>query len=67
MMYKAIGYYSKKEYMIGRTVAEVMRLLQQEYPNPRRGVKSLKGSVNNLYAEPLKIVDMTGRDRQYQH
>ncbi|WP_349533880.1 hypothetical protein [Leuconostoc citreum] len=66
MMYKAIGYYSKNEYMIGRTVAEVMRLLQQEYPNPRLGVKSLKGSVNNLYAEPLKIVDMTGSDTQYK-
>lgn len=66
-MYKAVGYYSQNEYMVGKTVAEVMRLLQKTYPNPKRGVISLKGGVNHLYAEPLKIVDMTGRDRQYQH
>ncbi|MBZ5961349.1 hypothetical protein KII94_08740 [Leuconostoc gelidum subsp. gasicomitatum] len=65
-MYKAIGYYSKNDYMTGRSVAEVMRLLQKAYPNPKRGAMSLKGSTTKLYGEPLKIVDMTGRDRQYQ-
>ncbi|MCK8605656.1 hypothetical protein LNP18_06010 [Leuconostoc citreum] len=65
-MYKAIGYYSRNEYMIGQTPANVMRALQTAYPNSKRGAMSLKGTPNHLYPEPLKIVDMTGQDRQYQ-
>ncbi|CCF27540.1 hypothetical protein [Leuconostoc citreum] len=34
-MYKAVGYYSQNEYMVGKTVAEVIRLLQKAYPKPK--------------------------------
>ncbi|MGR8823279.1 hypothetical protein [Leuconostoc citreum] len=64
-MYKAVGYYSQNEYMVGKTVAEVMRLLQKKYPTPRYGIKSFKSSANNFYAEALKIVDESEMDMQY--
>lgn len=64
-MYKAVGYYSQNEYMVGQSVAEVMRLLQKAYPNPKRGAITSKGSTSGLYGEPLKIVDETGYDKQY--
>lgn len=64
-MYKARGYYSDNEYMVGQSVAEVMRLLQKAYPNPKRGAIKSKRSTSSLYGEPLKIVDMAGRDKEY--
>lgn len=66
-MYKAIGYYSGNEYMVGRSVAEVMRLLQKAYPNSKHRTITSRGSTSGLYGEPLKIVDLTGKDKQYRN
>lgn len=60
IMYKAVGWHSKNEYMIGTTLADVMRKLQKEYPAPRRTM-----STQQIYSEPLRIIDETGKDKQY--
>ena len=61
-MYKAVGWHSQNEYMVGNSLADVMRKLQKEYPSRRtqRGF-----GVQQLYAEPLRIIDETGKDKQY--
>lgn len=51
MTVKAIGYYSKDVYMMGKSKAEVLRKLQEAFPSPGRGQKTV--SSNNLYPEAL--------------
>lgn len=63
MMYKAVGWYSQNEYMAGNSLADVMRKLQKKYPAPRHSSRGL--STQHLYGEPLKIIDLTGKNRQY--
>ncbi|GDZ82899.1 hypothetical protein LCIT_01410 [Leuconostoc citreum] len=62
-MYKAVGWHSKNEYVIGSTLADVMRKLQKEYPAPRRTSRGL--STQQIYSEPLRIIDESGKDKQY--
>lgn len=62
-MYKAVGWHSQNEYMAGNSVADVMRKLQKEYPAPRRTSRGF--STQHIYGEPLRIIDETGKDRQY--
>lgn len=62
-MYKAVGWNSQNEYMIGNTLADVMRKLQKEYPALRRTSRGM--STQQLYSEPLRIIDETGKDKQY--
>lgn len=62
-MYKAVGWHSKNEYMIGNSLADVMRKLQKEYPAPRRTSRGM--STQQIYSEPLRIIDETGKDKQY--
>lgn len=62
-MYKAVGWHSKNEYMMGNTLADVMRKLQKEYPAPRHTSRGL--STQHIYGEPLRIIDVTGNDKQY--
>jgi hypothetical protein len=62
-MYKAVGWHSKNEYMIGTTLADVMRKLQKKYPAPRRTSRGM--STQQIYSEPLRIIDETGKDKQY--
>lgn len=56
IMYKAVGRHSQNEYMIGNTVADVMRKLQKEYPAPRQTSRS--SSTLHIYSEPLKIISV---------
>lgn len=63
IMYKAVGWHSQNEYMIGNTVADVMRKLQKEYPAPRRTSRGL--STQQIYSERLRIIDVSGKDKQY--
>jgi hypothetical protein len=62
-MYKAVGWHSQNEYMVGNTLADVMRKLQKEYPAPRRTSRGL--STQHIYGEPLRIIDVIGNDKQY--
>lgn len=62
-MYKAVGWNSQNEYMIGNTLADVMRKLQKEYPAPRRTSRGM--STQQIYSESLRIIDETGKDKQY--
>lgn len=54
-MYKAVGWHSQNEYMVGNTLADVMRKLQKEYPAPRQTSRGL--SRRHIYGEPLIIID----------
>lgn len=63
IMYKAVGWHSQNEYMVGNTLADVMRKLQKEYPAPRRTSRGL--STQQSYSEPLRIIDESGKDKQY--
>lgn len=49
--------------MAGNSLADVMRKLQKKYPAPRRTSRGL--STQHIYGEPLKIIDVTGNDKQY--
>lgn len=62
-MYKAVGWHSKNEYMAGNTIADVMRKLQKEYPAPRRTSRGM--STQQIYSEPLRIIDQSGKDKHY--
>ncbi|MBK0041635.1 hypothetical protein FGL85_07655 [Leuconostoc pseudomesenteroides] len=62
-MYKAVGWHSRNEYMTGNSLADVMRKLQKEYPAPRRTSRGM--STRHIYSEPLRIIDETGKDKQY--
>ena len=62
-MYKAVGWNSQNEYMIANTLADVMRKLQKEDPAPRRTSRGM--STQQIYSEPLRIIDETGKDKQY--
>lgn len=62
-MFKAVGWYSQNEYMVGNTLADVLRKLQKEYPAPKR--TSMGQSNPHIYGEPLRIIDETGKDKQY--
>jgi len=63
IMYKAVGWHSKNEYMIGNTLADVMRKLQKEYPAPKRTSRGM--STQQINREPLRNIDETGKDKQY--
>lgn len=62
-MYKAVGWHSQNVYMTGNSLAEVMRKLQEKYPVPKRTSKGL--NTQQIYNEPLRIIDETGQDKQY--
>ena len=62
-MYKAVGWHSQNEYMAGNSLVDVMRKLQKEYPAPRRTSRGM--STRHIYSEPLRIIDETGKDKQY--
>lgn len=62
-MYKAVGWHSQNVYMTGNSLAEVMRKLQEKYPAPKRTSKGL--NTQQIYNEPLRIIDETGQDKQY--
>lgn len=64
-MYKAVGWHSKNEYMIGNSLADVMRKLQKEYPEPRRTSRGF--STQQIYSEPLRIIDVSGKDKNYKY
>jgi hypothetical protein len=64
-MYKAVGWHSKNEYMIGNSLADVMRKLQKEYPAPRRTSRGF--STQQIYSEPLRIIDVSGKDKNYKY
>lgn len=64
-MYKAVGWNSQNEYMIGNTLADVMRKLQKEYPAPRRTSRGM--STQQIYSEPLRIIDVSGKDKNYKY
>lgn len=50
-MFKAIGYNSGTLYATGKTRADVLRTLQEAYPNPKNG-----GSERRFYPEPLILI-----------
>ena len=64
-MYKAVGWNSQNEYMICNTLADVMRKLQKEYPAPRRTSRGF--STQQIYSEPLRIIDVSGKDKNYKY
>lgn len=64
-MYKAVGWHSQNEYMVGNTLADVMRILQKEYPAPRRTSRGF--STQQIYNEPLRIIDVSGKDKNYKY
>ena len=64
-IYKAVGWHSKNEYMIGNTLADVMRKLQKGYPAPRRTSRGF--STQQIYSEPLRIIDVSGKDKNYKY
>lgn len=64
-MYKAVGWYSQNEYMAGNKLADVMRKLQKEYPAPRRTSRGF--STQQIYSEPLRIIDVSGKDKNYKY
>lgn len=62
-MYKAVGWHSQNVYVRGNSIADVMRKLQEKYPAPKRTSRGF--STQQIYSEPLKIIDETGHDKQY--
>lgn len=62
-MYKAVGWHSQNVYMTGNSLAEVMRKLQEKYLAPKRTSKGL--NTQQIYNEPLRLIDETGQDKQY--
>lgn len=60
-MYKAVGWHSQNEYMVGNTLADVMRKLQKEYPAPRR--TSRDSATPHIYAEPLRIISVVSETK----
>lgn len=54
MSVKAVGYYSREVYMIGKSKAEVLRKLQEKFPSFGQG-KGKGIPSNHLYPEPLMI------------
>lgn len=64
-MYKAVGWHSQNEYMVGNTLADVMRKLQKEYPAPRRTSRGF--STQQIYSESLRIIDVSGKDKNYKY
>ncbi len=63
IMYKAVGWHSQNVYMKGNSLAEVMRKLQKRYPAPKR--TSRGSSTQQIYNEPLRIIDDSGKDKKY--
>lgn len=63
IMYKAVGWHSQNVYMTGNSLAEVMRKLQEKYLAPKRTSKGL--NTQQIYNEPLRLIDETGQDKQY--
>ncbi|CAK1230278.1 hypothetical protein R82265_HNDDMDAM_01454 [Fructobacillus cardui] len=54
MSVKAVGYYSREVYMVGKSKAEVLRKLQKKFPSFGQGKRQGTPS-NHLYPEPLII------------
>lgn len=50
-MVKVIGFNSREVYVTGETRADVLRQLQQQFPN------APKNNHGRLYPEPLQIID----------
>ncbi|GAP03460.1 hypothetical protein [Fructobacillus tropaeoli] len=50
----AVGYYSNQLFIVGKSKAEVLRKLQEAYPQSRRR-HDIK--PNYLYPEPLRLIE----------
>lgn len=53
----AVGYYSNQLFIIGKSKAEVLRKLQEAYPQPGKRQSRQNISSNYLYPEPLRIIE----------